>query len=60
MDWGSSVLFWAVIYFFGSMFFQLLTDPKIYQPADFTKPDLGQRSHDDSAFYWSMMMNQDE
>lgn len=59
----SPVYLWTIVaYFVLFMIWEFLNDPDTFKPADISKPDLGHRGYNDGddAFYWSMMMNQDE
>ena len=60
MDWGNGMCNLALFLSVGYLILTVLLDPQTWEPADISKPVLGQRTEDDSAFYWSMMMNQDQ
>lgn len=60
MDWGSSFLMFACLYFFGSIFLSIIFDPATWEPADISKPDIGYRGAENNSFNWAMMMNRDE
>ena len=56
----SPVYLWTVLaYWVCYLLWGILTDPQTWQPADITKPQFGPEPTD-KAFYWSLMLNQDE